>query len=441
MSRLLAIKGPAALTGEAVMPGDKSISHRVALLASIADGPSTIRGFASSADCQSTLDCIARLGIKVEREGDLLKIHGEGMFGFNPRSGLVKLHAGNSGSTIRMLAGLLAAQGFTSEIDGDESIRRRPMKRVIEPLSRMGAEIEARDGNYAPITIKGVPLRAIDYASPVASAQVKTAVLLAGLYASGRTTLVEPAPSRNHTELMLEEFRAPVELLSGGGVAISRCSGLNPVDYAVPGDISSAAFFIAGAASMPGSSLTLKDVGLNPSRTAFLDVLEMLGARVERRNLRSRHNEIVGDLYVEHSLLPGSPAHVLLRGEIIANLIDEIPVLAVAATQHEGTFEVREAGELRLKESDRIRTVVEAIGALGGEVEELEDGFRVIGPRKLKGGRVSTRGDHRIAMAFSIAGLMSDAETEIVDAGSAGVSFPEFYDVVRRLAGEERVVG
>jgi 3-phosphoshikimate 1-carboxyvinyltransferase len=240
---------------------------------------------------------------------------------------------------------------------------------------------------------------------------------------------------------MLEEFGAPVERLSDCGVATGRCGSLRPVEYTVPGDVSSAAFFIAGAASIPGSRLTIKEVGLNPTRTAFLDILEMLGARVERRNLRSQHGEIVGDLSVEYSVCSGSPRHILLRGEIIANLIDEIPILAVAATQHEGTFEVREARELRLKESDRIRTVVDAIDALGGNVEEFEDGFRIRGPRRLKGGRVSTAGDHRIAMAFSIAGLMSEGETEILDADSAGVSFPEFYDVVRRLAGEERIVG
>jgi 3-phosphoshikimate 1-carboxyvinyltransferase len=362
------------------------------------------------------------------------------MVGFRPQSGRAKLYAGNSGSTIRMLAGLLSAQEFTSEIDGDESIRRRPMKRVIEPLSRMGAEIQAREGNYAPITISGGTLHAIDYISPIASAQVKTAVLLAGLYARGRTTIVEPAPSRNHTELMLKEFGAPIELLSEGSLAISRCSVLKPVEYTVPGDVSSAAFFIAGAASMPGSRLTIKEVGLNPTRIAFLDVLEMLGSRVERRNLRSRHGEIIGDLYVEHTVPSGGPSHVLLRGGIIANLIDEIPVLAVAATQHKGTFEVREAQELRLKESDRIRTVVDAVKTLGGNVEEFEDGFSIRGPQRLKGGRVSTRGDHRIAMAFSIAGLMAEADTEILDADSAAVSFPEFYDVLRRLAGEERIV-
>ncbi len=441
MSRLLAIKGPGALVGEAVMPGDKSISHRVALLASIAEGVSTIRGFASSADCRSTLDCIGRLGIKVEREGDLLRIHGEGLRGYRSEQGAVRLYAGNSGSTIRMIAGLLAAQPFTAEIDGDESIRRRPMKRVIEPLSKMGAEIKAREDNFAPITIRGGSLEAIDYRSPVASAQVKTAVLLAGLYARGRTTLHEPAPSRNHTELMLKEFGAPVELLSERDVAISNCRSLRPVDYRVAGDVSSAAFFIAGAASLPGSRLTVKDVCLNPTRTAFLRVLEMLGARIERRNLRVMHGESIGDLYVEHVGSSGKQGDLFLRGEIIANIIDEIPILAVAATQYDGAFEVREARELRFKESDRIHTVVEAIKSLGGRAEEFDDGFRIEGPQKLEGGRVSTEGDHRIAMAFSIAGLLAEGETEILDADAAAVSFPEFYDVLRRLAGDDRIHG
>lgn len=441
MSRLLAIKGPASLVGEAFMPGDKSISHRVALLASIADGASCVRGFASSADCQSTLDCLKRLGVEIEREGGLVRIHGRGMRGFESRPDGVKLYAGNSGSTIRMLAGLLAAQPFTSEIDGDESIRRRPMKRVIDPLTKMGARIQARDGNYAPITISGGPLQAIDFHSPVASAQVKTAVMLAGLYAGGRTSVVEPAPSRNHTELMLKEFGAPVEMLFARAVAVSGCARLRPLEYRVAGDVSSAAFLVAGAAFLPGSRLTVKDVCLNPTRTAFLDVLEMLGARVERRNVYSLHGETVGDLYVEHSGPSGKADRVHLGGEIIANIIDEIPILAVAATQYEGTFEVREAGELRHKESDRVHAVVEAINALGGRAEEFEDGFSIRGPQRLRGGRVSTEGDHRIAMAFSIAGLMAEGETHIIGADSAAVSFPEFYDVLKQLAGEDRIVG
>lgn len=435
------ITGPARVRGSLKVPGDKSISHRVAMLASIASGPSRITGFASSIDCRTTLDCIRRLGIRVEDDdGSRLVIHGEGLFGYRPAGQTVQLNAGNSGSTIRMLSGLLAGQRFTSEMTGDASLCRRPMARIIEPLGLMGARIDATNTNFAPLTIHGRKLKAISYASPAASAQVKTCVLFAGLLAEGRSVLREPAPSRDHTELMLREFGALVEGSPGGATAIEGLQELTPLDYHVPGDVSSAAFFIAAASLLPDSEVVLQRVNLNPSRTAFLDVLRDLGASIETQDLREQHGELAGDIVVSSAGLRSAPEGTLLSGAIIPNIIDEIPILAVVATQVEGRVEFRDAKELRIKESDRVRTVADSIRSLGGEIEEFEDGFAITGPQRLTGGRVETSGDHRIAMAFAIAGLLAAGSTEIIDAASAGVSFPEFYDSLAMLTGPGTVV-
>jgi 3-phosphoshikimate 1-carboxyvinyltransferase len=443
MSRSIRIKGPASINGEAAIPGDKSISHRVAMLASVARGASTIGGFADSADCLATLECVRRLGVRVERGPDALIIHGAGLEGYRPAQTRVSLDAANSGSTIRMLSGLLAAQSFTSVIDGDASLRRRPMGRIIEPLTEMDARITARDGKFAPLVIEGSKLKPIDYASRVASAQVKSCILFAGLYADGRTAYTEPARSRNHTELMLKEFGARIECdpSQGNSITIEGGHELTPVDYQVPGDISSAAFFIAAAVLLPEAQVVIRDVNLNPTRAAFLDVLNALGAGVETRNIRERHGEPVGDIHVaSHSLQTDGPVMALTR-ESVPNIIDEIPILAVIGTQVEGRIEVREAGELRIKESDRIRTIVDGVRALGGEIEEFEDGFAIEGPQRLRGGRIETAGDHRIAMAFSIAGLIAEGTTEIVDADCAAVSFPAFYDALNALSGGDHVIG
>lgn len=435
MSRSMRIKGPARISGSLKVPGDKSISHRLALLASIASGPSHITGFASSADCQATLDCIRRLGVRVEDNGAELIIHGEGLFGYRPDEAVVHLNAGNSGSTLRMLSGLLAGQRFTSEITGDASLCRRPMARIIEPLSLMGARIEATAANFAPLTIHGGKLRSISYASPVASAQVKTCVLLAGLLAEGRSVLSEPATSRDHTELMLREFGAHVDAPSFGVVSVEGLHELTPIDYHVPGDVSSAAFFIAAASMLPDSEVVLRDVNLNPTRTAFVDVLRKLGAFVRTQNRRERHGELVGDIVVSSAGLRSEHGGARLSGAIIPNIIDEIPILAVVATQVDGRVEVRDAKELRIKESDRIRTVAAGIRSLGGEIEEFDDGFAITGPQRLTGGRVETAGDHRIAMAFAIAGLIAEGTTEIVNADCASVSFPGFYESLEMLTG------
>jgi 3-phosphoshikimate 1-carboxyvinyltransferase len=440
MSRSVRIKGPARVEGSLSVPGDKSISHRIAMLASIATGTSIVTGLASSADCSATLDCIRKLGIAVEDSGSKLVIHGQGLLGYRTPAEVVDLDAGNSGSTIRMLSGLLAGQRFTSRIDGDASLSRRPMARIIEPLSLMGAQIEAMNGNFPPLTIHGKPLKAITYASPVASAQVKSCILFAGLFAEGRTSYSEPAISRNHTELMLKELGAAIDTHSSGSTSIEGLRELKPVEYQVAGDISSAAFFIAAATMLPGSKLVIKNVILNPTRTGFLDVLRELGANIERQNVREQHGELIGDLVVASRQLTTDGRDKVLSGAIIPNILDEIPMLAVVATQVEGRIEVRDAKELRIKESDRIRTVARGIRALGGEIEEKEDGFSISGPQRLTGGRVDSAGDHRIAMAFSIAGLIANGTTEIPGADCASVSFPGFYDSLAMLTSPDFAV-
>ena len=433
------INGPCAVRGSIRVPGDKSISHRVAMLASVAGGDSSITGFASSADCQATLDCVRRLGVEVERADEILVVKGRGLRGYRPAREPVRLDAGNSGSTIRMITGLLAGQRFNSEIDGDESLRRRPMSRIIEPLSLMGAMIEARDQNFAPLRIRGAALKPIRYASRIASAQVKTCMLFAGLYADGQTNFSEPAPSRNHTEVMLRQFGARLEsTYDEPAVDLSIEGGfeLSPVTYLVPGDVSSAAFFIAAATLLPDSRLVISGVNLNPTRTAFIDVVNRLGAKVVADGVRTVNGEPVGDLEVTSCALKAEQPSTVLAGHVIPNIIDEIPILAVAATQVEGRVEVRDARELRIKESDRVSTVANGIRAMGGEIEEFEDGFAIEGPQSLKGGRVDTAGDHRIAMAFTIAGLMARGTTEIIGADCAAVSFPEFYELIAAVTQE-----
>lgn len=427
------------MNGRLQMPGDKSISHRVAMLASVATGQSVIEGYASSADCLATLDCLERVGVRLVRDGPVLTITGNGLRGLGPAGHVASLDAKNSGSTIRMLAGLLAGQRFTSVVDGDPSLRRRPMRRIIEPLGLMGCRIDAVEGMFAPLKITGSRLSAISYRSPIASAQVKSSVLFAGLFADEKTTFIEPARSRNHSELMLREMRASISWRDKDGASVVEIRGgneLTPISYRVPGDISSAAFFIAAGSIVPGSSLILAGVGLNPTRTAFIDVLKKLGADIRTENERVEHGEAVGDVVVCHSPLAAKGGSMELRGPLIPNVIDELPILALVATQTEGSLVVREARELRVKESDRVRTVVEAIRSLGGRIEEYEDGFAITGPQKLSGGRVDSRGDHRIAMAFSIAGLVSGGVTEIVNADAAAVSFPEFYDLLAAVTPE-----
>jgi 3-phosphoshikimate 1-carboxyvinyltransferase len=451
MSSTVKIKGRTQVGGDVEMPGDKSISHRIALLAAIAEGASTIHHFATSADCHATIDCMQKLGVELEHDRSKLIIHGTGPNLPCPTSRFAALYAANSGSTMRMLPGILAAQGFKSELDGDESLLRRPMRRIIQPLRLMGASITASEDNYAPLIISGGPLRAIRYESPVASAQVKSCLLLAGLFAGGRTEVLEPAASRNHTELMLKELGALIEFdpdepavefgtradlnpKQARSVSIEPGGHLKALEYTVPGDVSSAAFFVAAAAVTGSAQMVIRGVGLNPTRTAFLGVLRDLGVSIKVEGRTIRHGEPVGDLVVSATEL-SSGGEALISGAIIPNIIDEIPILAVVASQVRGRVVVRGASELRIKESDRIRSIVSGLRALGAEVEEFEDGFAIDGPQRLAGGVIDSAGDHRIAMAFAVAGLVADGTTQILGAECAAVSFPDFYDLLNIVSG------
>ena len=416
------------VSGKLSMPGDKSISHRAAIMAAIAIGTSRIENFAASADCSSTLACLAGLGVEIERNGSAVVIKGVGKKGLKLPA--EPLDCGNSGTTMRLMAGILSGQNFESVMTGDESLQKRPMKRVIEPLSLMGAAIGSNDG-CAPLKIYGGELESIEYSPPVASAQIKSCILLAGLNANGKTTFVEPTPTRDHTERMLRWFGSEVaEEISDQGVrlTVSGNKELTAKDFCVHGDISSSAFFMAAAACLPGSSIELENVGLNPSRTAVIDALKRFGAKIEIRNERIQCNEPVGDIFVSGGLNPSTQSgENRLSGDIIANLIDEVPILAVFGTQLDGGIEIRDARELRVKESDRISSVVANLKAMGAKVTEFEDGVRVE-RSELTGAKIDSFGDHRIAMAFAVAGLLASGETEIIDSECAGVSYPRFFE-------------
>lgn len=423
----------AKLRGDFQLPGDKSISHRSAMFAALGDGVSVIRNYSSARDCQNTLDCLAEMGVRIQREKDGITIQGVGVRGLHAPTKI--LDVGNSGTTIRLISGILAGQNFATEITGDESIQRRPMKRVIEPLTLMGARIEARDNNFAPLKIQGGNLQGITYTPPVASAQVKSCVLLAGLFANGETAVLETTPTRNHTEIMLQECGVAVHqepTASSNRIAVRGGSALRALgDYTVAGDVSSAAFFIATGLLAPDAALRIRHIGINPSRKALLEVLEQLGGRIATENERLAHGEPVADFFVESSELCGD---LEIGGAIVANLIDEIPILAVVATQLNGALTIREAKELRVKESDRIRSIVDNLRRMGAEVEEYEDGMRIAGKQSLRGAPIESYGDHRIAMAFAVAGLIAGGATEINDAEAASVSLPEFYDLLANLS-------
>jgi 3-phosphoshikimate 1-carboxyvinyltransferase len=429
------VKPAKMLLGGVQPPGDKSISHRYAMLAGLAEGTSELRHFSAAADCHSTLGCMSALGADVKVEKDVVRVTGHGPRGL--KSSWRALDAGNSGTTIRLLTGILAGQEFTTKISGDGSLQRRPMKRVVGPLREMGAEIRAKDDNFAPLEIKGTKLHAIDYAMPMASAQVKSAVLLAGLYADGVTSVTEPARTRDHTELALEEFGAAVErhgrttkihgLFGNGGAGKLVAKSLD-----VPGDISSAVFFIAAASLVGDSSVAIHNVGLNPTRTAILDVFAQMGASIQMLSLKGSHGEIIGDLAVKGATLKGG----VIEGDVIPLVIDELPMLAALGPFTEEGVEIRNAGELRVKESDRIAVLVENLRKMGATVEERPDGLRVEGRSagKVHGAEIEPHGDHRIAMAFAVAGLAADGPTVIRDADCAGVSYPAFFEDLERLA-------
>ena len=423
------------LTGGLDLPGDKSISHRYAMLAGLAEGTSELRHFSAAADCHSTLACMGELGAVVKIEKDTVRVTGCGPRGL--KSSWRALDAGNSGTTMRLLAGILAGQEFSSKLTGDGSLQKRPMKRVIGPLREMGADIRGREDNFAPLEIRGTRLKPIDYLMPMASAQVKSAVLLAGLFADGVTSVTEPARTRDHTELALEEFGAEVEK-HGLTVRIHGLSGGNgsakliAKSLDIPGDLSSAVFFIAAASLLPDSNVLIHNVGLNPTRTAILDLVASMGASIQMLGLKSVHGELVGDLSVKGASLKGG----VISGEQIPLLIDELPMLAALGPYTEEGIEIRDAAELRVKESDRIAALADNLRRMGATVEERPDGLKVAGRTagRLRGAEIEPRGDHRIAMAFAVAGLAAEGNTVIRNSGCAGVSFPTFFEELNRMA-------
>jgi 3-phosphoshikimate 1-carboxyvinyltransferase len=424
--RPLVVASGRPLRGVLRVPGDKSISHRAAILGAIAHGPTRIWGFLRAEDCLSTLRCLRALGVAMDDRRSELEIHGGAL-----REPEEILDVGNSGTTLRLLAGVLAGQRFHSVLTGDASIRRRPMDRIAEPLRLMGARISGRQGGrLAPLAISGGELRGITYATPVASAQVKSAVLLAGLFADGDTVVQEPRQSRDHTERMLGAFGA--EVVRGGlTVRLRGPQALSGTEVRVPGDLSSAAFFLVAAALVPGSDLAVAGVGLNPTRTGVLDVLRMMGAAVEVRDLKEESGEPVGTVVVRGGLLHGT----VIGGDLIPRAIDELPVLAVAASLAEGKTVIRDAAELRVKESDRIDALARELGRLGARVEAQPDGLAIVGTPRLRGGRVASGGDHRIAMALAVAGLCADGAVTIDDPACIETSFPGFADALRHATG------
>lgn len=413
------------VTGSLRLPGDKSISHRYAMLAAISEGTSHLENFSTGADCASTLAGMGALGADVQRDGNAVMIRGRGLILQPPSS---PLDCGNSGSTMRMLSGILAGQEFTSELFGDESLSRRPMGRIIAPLEMMGARIRAQNGGRPPLHITGGELKAIPYKMPVASAQVKSCLLFAGLFAQGETSVIEPVLTRDHGELALRAFGADLTQ-AGNETRIKGGQKLHAVDADIPGDISSAAFFLCAAALFPGGQLVIENLLMNPTRARLLDILVLLGAEITITQLEEQHGELRGTVRVEGRGLGA----VTIAGGDTAALIDEIPVLAAIAPYTAGPMEIRDARELRVKESDRIAAIATNLRAMGAQVEEREDGLKIPGGQKLRGADVDSLGDHRIAMAFAIAALRAEGETQIRGADAAVISFPGFFDALENV--------
>ena len=424
------IKPAISVKGSISLPGDKSISHRAAMIAAIAEGDSLIENFSDGEDCASTLRCLRQLGLEIEQIGNKVTVHGVGKTGFGKPS--APLDCGNSGTTMRLLAGLLAGQKFDSVLTGDESLRERPMNRIIEPLRKMGANITSENGR-APLAIGAVDgLQAVEHESPVASAQVKSCILLAGMLAEGQTVVRESVTTRDHTERMLQGFGADIRsavLNSKTITTISGTSTLTARDVRVPADISAAAFFLIGAACLPGSDLFISDVGINPTRRAILKLLDGCGVDIEITDDRRSLDEPYANVRVKGGELARSP---ILEGARVAEMIDEIPILAILGTQIEGGLEVRSAKELRVKETDRIAAIVENLRRMKADVEEFDDGFRV-GGSQLFGAEIDSFGDHRIVMAFTIAGLLAKGETNINNAECADISFPRFFETLESV--------
>lgn len=425
---MLRVRQTQKIEGTIRVPGDKSISHRAVMFGALANGTTTIEGFLPGADCLSTISCFRSMGIEIEQQGDKVTVQGKGWFGLEEPS--EHLEVGNSGTTIRLMAGIMSTQPFHVVMEGDESIAKRPMRRVIGPLRQMGAKIDGRkDGEFTPLSIRGGELQAISYQSPVASAQVKSAILLAGLQAKGVTSVTEPHLSRDHTERMLQAFSVQV-VRDGLTVSVEGGQELKGRAISVPGDISSAAFMIAAVMVVPGSSLLIENVGINPSRTGIIDVVKAMGGSLELLNERIVNEEPVADLLVTHSELHG----IEIAGDIIPRLIDEIPVIAVMASQAKGQTIIRDAEELKVKETDRIATVVSQLSKFGAKVTPTDDGMIIEGETSLTGAVIDSHGDHRIGMAMAIAGLAASGETVVENDEAIDVSFPGFAQLLEKVS-------
>ncbi|WLD91818.1 3-phosphoshikimate 1-carboxyvinyltransferase [Alkalihalobacillus sp. AL-G] len=418
------------LKGTLKMPGDKSITHRAIMLGAVANGKTTVKRYLNSADCNSTIRCVRQLGIHIEEQKDTLTIHGNGWTGL--REAEDTLDVGNSGTTIRLLSGILAGSPIHTEITGDASIRRRPMGRVVQPLLKMGASITGKEnGEFAPLTIAGGNTKGITYESPVASAQVKSAILFCGLQSEGMTKVTEPYRSRDHSERILKSFGAAV-MIDERTVRTNGRQNLQATSIEVPGDISSAAFFLGAGAITPGSQIKMKDVGLNPTRTGIIDILIRMDANISITNKRLFNNEPVGDITIGYSSLQG----IEIGGEMIPRLIDEIPMIALIATQASGVTYIKDAAELRMKETDRIETIASELQKLGIVIETTEDGMIIEGNQKVKGGSVSTNDDHRIGMMLAVASCIATDEVSIDGIPSLEVSYPGFLDDLDSLKSE-----
>lgn len=421
------IKYEHPLKGEVTVPGDKSISHRAVMFGALAKGTTEVTNFLQGADCLSTIDCFRRLGIEIENTPEKILVHGKGLHGL--RKSDTMLDVGNSGTTTRLISGILAGQKFETTLNGDESIQGRPMKRIMEPLIQMGADITSILGNNcAPLKIVGAPLHGIHYTSKVASAQVKSCILLAGLYADGATSVTEPSVSRNHTELMLRGFGANV-VCEGKTATISPDSDLFGQKIEVPGDISSAAYFIAAGLIVPGSEILVKNVGINPTRDGLIRVCQAMGADMTLLNKRENGGEPVADILVRYSSLKAT----VIEGEIIPTLIDELPMIAVMACFADGTTIIKDAAELKVKESDRIAVMVDNLSRMGAHITATDDGMIIEGGHPLHGAEIDSHLDHRIAMSFAIAALASEGETWIKDADCVKISYPKFYEDLFKL--------
>ena len=416
------------LHGELMIPGDKSISHRSVMFASLAKGTSHIKGFLPGADCLSTIHCFRQMGIEIYQEESIVTVTGQGMRGLKKPKSI--LDCGNSGTTTRLISGILAGQNFTSTLTGDESIQKRPMKRIILPLTQMGASIASlRDNGCAPLQITGRPLHGITYHSPVASAQVKSAILLAGLYAEGETSVIEPSVSRNHTEIMLKAFGANVSC-HDTTASVHHTDELFASNIEVPGDISSAAYFIVAALMIPNSDIILHNVGINPTRDGLLRAIEMMGGKIEILSIKNEDTEAIADLHIKSQNLHGAT----FGGDIIPAMIDEIPALAALACFAEGETIIKDAEELKVKESNRIKVMVEELSKMGAQIEETEDGMIIHGKHSLHSAQIDSHKDHRIAMTFSILSRAIGQDLPIIDKDCVKISYPNFYEHLHSLS-------